>query len=126
MTLLLLGLLFIAVVVGGVLFAPTGRSGGLPDAVDRISPEDGELVLRQTRLVVDLAAGYRATIVVDGRTIPDDEVIFTEQTGLHIFEPGPGKVIEEWEPGFHVVEITWDTLGDLPDRGSLRWSFRVT
>lgn len=124
-TLLLLGLAFIVIVVAGVLFAPTGRSGGLPETVDRISPEDGELVLRQTRLIVDLATGYRATIVADGRVIPEDEVIFTPETGLHVFEPGPGKVIEEWEPGFHVIEITWDTLDDLPDRGSLRWTFRV-
>lgn len=124
-TLLLLGMAFIVVVIGAVLVAPSGTGGSLPDAVQRISPEDGELVLRQTRLVVHLRPGYAARLDVDGIAIPADQIAFTPETGLHVFQPGPGKVIEEWTPGFHVVMMEWDTSSRLPDRGSMAWTFRV-
>lgn len=124
-TLLLLGVAFIVVIVGAVLFAPSGSGGGLPDPVQRVSPADGELVLRQSRIVFLLQPGYRASFVIDDVPVPDDEVIFTEETGLHVFVPGPGRAIEEWSAGFHVVEATWERLSGLPDPGTMRWSFRV-
>lgn len=123
--LLLLGLAFIAVVVGAVLFTPEGSPSTLDEAIERIAPGDGDLVFVDTEVVVDMASGYRATLVIDDIPIPDDQVIFTEQTGLHIFDPGPGKAIEEWTPGFHVVAISWDRTEGLPDPGSTSWSFRV-
>lgn len=124
-TLLLLAVAFIAVVVAAVLIAPSGSGGMLPDAVQRVSPDDGELVLRQTRLIVHLQPGYAATIEIDGTMLPEDQVVFTPETGLHVFEPGPGKVIESWTPGFHIAVASWNTLTGLPDRGALTWTFRV-
>jgi hypothetical protein len=123
--LLLLGLALIVVVVGAVLFSPQGSPSSYPAAVEAISPEDGDLVFANTRVVLDLEGGYRAHFVIDDIEIPDDEVRWTEQTGLHIFEPGPGKTIETWTPGFHVVAVTWDRTTGLPDPGNIRWSFRV-
>lgn len=123
--LLLLGLAFIAVVVGAVLFAPQGVPTRLDDAVETIAPGDGDLVFGDTTVVVDMDAAYRAHFVIDDIAIPDDQVTWTEPTGLHIFEPGPGKAIEGWTPGFHTVVISWDRTTGLPDPGSTRWSFRV-
>lgn len=123
--LLLLGLALIAVVVGAVLFSPQGSPTNYPAAVESISPEDAALVFANTQVVLDLESGYRAHFVIDDIEIPDDEVRWIEQTGLHIFEPGPGKTIEAWTPGFHVVAITWDRTSGLPDPGNIRWSFRV-
>ena len=123
--LLLLGLALIAVVVGAVLFTPEGSPTEYPDAVEAISPADGDLVLANTKLVLDLDGGYRAHLVIDDIAIPDDEVRWIEQTGLHIYEPGSGKAIEAWTPGFHVVVATWDRTSGLPDPGDIRWSFRV-
>jgi hypothetical protein len=124
-TLLLLGVAFIAVVVGAVLFAPSGTGGGLPPPVQRVSPGDGELVLSQARIVLQLEPGYRASLVVDDVPVPDDQIVFTEETGLHVFTPGPGLAIEEWSPGFHVVVATWERMSGGPNPGSMRWSFRV-
>jgi hypothetical protein len=124
-TLLLLAVAFIVVVVAAVLFAPSGAGDGLPDEVQTVSPADGELVLRQARVVLHLQPGYRASLVIDDAAVPEDEVIFTVETGLHVFEPGPGKTIEEWAPGFHIVEATWERVSGLPDQGSMQWSFRV-
>ena len=124
-TLLLLAIAFIVVVVGAVLFAPSGSGNALPEPAQRVSPADGELVLSQTRLELLLEPGYRASFVIDGIAIPDEQVVYTAETGLHVFTPGPGLVIERWAPGFHVVEASWDRLSGLPDPGSMRWSFRV-
>jgi hypothetical protein len=124
--LLLLAVAFIVVVVAAVMFAPSGTGGALPSTVQRLAPEDGAIVLRQARVVLHLDPGYRATFVIDGVPIPDDQVIFTAETGLHVFTPGPGLEVEEWSPGFHVVDVSWDRLSGLPDPGSMRWSFRVT
>ena len=122
---LLLGVAFIAVVLGAVLLAPEGTPSELPEAVNRIEPGDGELVFGQPSVVLDLAPNYRATLVIDGTPIPDDQVVWTEATGLHVFEPGPGKAIESWEPGFHLVEASWDGPTGQPDPGNLTWTFRV-
>lgn len=121
----LLGIAFIAIVIGAVLFGPSGGSGSLPDPVDAIAPGDGDLVLRQTTVVLDLQPGYEARLRIDDTLIPDAEVRRIEGTGLHEFVPGPGKVIEEWAPGFHVVEAVWDRTSGLPDPGMLTWSFRA-
>ena len=123
--LLLLGLAFMAVVVGAVLFAPNGSGGGYPATLERVDPVDGSLVFGQPRIVVDLEPGFRAALIVDDTPIPDEQVIWTEATGLHVFEPGPGKAVESWDPGFHVVTAQWDRVSGLPDPGMFTWSFRV-
>jgi hypothetical protein len=125
MILLLLGLAFIVVVVGTVLFGPTGAGGGYAPPVERVEPAEGSLMFRQPKITLDLQAGYRAHLAIDGIVVPDDEVIWTEVTGLHVFAPGPGKAIETWTPGIHVVVADWDRVRGLPDPGSLTWSFRV-
>ncbi len=121
----LLGVVFVAVVVAAVLLTPGGTPTTLPPHVVEVSPADGALVLRRTKIVLRLDPAYRASFVVDGVPVPDDEVTYVPGTGLHVFAPGPGKVLETWTPGVHVVEARWDTTSGLPDPGSLRWSFRV-
>ncbi len=120
-----LGLAFGALVVGAVVLAPSGDVTDLPGALEGFSPDDGAIVQRQTSLEVDLRAGYDLNIVIDGLTIPREDIEFTEATGKYVFRPGPDKVITEWLPGFHIVEIEFDRAVGLPDPGSLRWSFRT-
>lgn len=123
--LLLLGIGFIAVVLGAVLLAPEGSPSPLPDAVNRIDPGDGELRFGQPSVVLDLEPGYRASLAIDGVAIPDDQVIWTQSTGLHVFDSGPGKAIESFRPGFHLVETSWNGPSGRPDPGNLTWTFRT-
>lgn len=123
--LLFLGVAFIGVVLGAIFLAPKGSPRTLPDAVDRIAPGDGELVFAQPEVLLDLAPGYRATLVIDGVDIADQQVIWTEATGLHVFQPGQGKAIETWAPGLHLVEASWGGAPGRPDPGNLSWTFRV-
>lgn len=121
----LLGLALAAIVIGAVVFMPSGRSPTLPAAVESYSPTDGATVQRQTRVVIDLEPGYAIDLVVDGLPIPASEISVIEATGVFTWEPGEGRSIEAWTPGLHVVAVTWDRATGLPDPGSLRWSFRV-
>lgn len=121
----LLGLVLAVIVIGAVVFMPSGRSPTLPDAVETYSPTDGATVQRQTGVIVDLEPGYELTLVVDDVPVPTDEISVVEATGVFTWEPGPDRAIEEWIPGLHVVAVTWDKATGLPDPGSLRWSFRV-
>jgi hypothetical protein len=125
MILLVLGVLFIVVVLGAVLFGPTGGNDSYPPPVERVEPADGSLMFGQPQILLDLQAGYRAHLTIDDIAIPDDQVTWTEATGLHVFVPGPGKAIATWTPGFHVIVADWDRVRGLPDPGSLSWSFRV-
>lgn len=121
----LLGVALAAVVVGAALLTPNGTAPDLPDGVDSYAPLDGATVLRQTGVVVDLSPGYAIALTIDATAIPDAEIATIPETGRFSWVPGQGKTFEEWSPGFHVVEVTWDRATGLPDPGSLRWRFRV-
>jgi hypothetical protein len=121
----ILGLLLGLLVVAAVVFAPSGDAPNLPDAVERISPADGAIVQRQTALEIDLQVGYSLLLEIDDVRIPPEDIDYTEQTGRYVFRPGEDKVLAEWTPGFHVIEISFDRIVGLPDPGSLRWSFRT-
>lgn len=125
MILLVLGLAFITVVVGAVLFAPSGSEPGHEPPLERVEPSNGSLVFGNPVIVVDLEPGYRAHLMIDDVPIPDTEVAWTPATGLHVFRPGPGKTLEHWTPGFHVVSARWDGASGVPDPGTYEWSFRV-
>lgn len=71
-------------------------SDSLPDSVDRLIPDSGTEVLRQSAVGIDVAAGYDAELVVNGTSIPVGSEGLTKDmgTGLIRFVPGPGRVIE--------------------------------
>jgi hypothetical protein len=120
----LLGLALAAVVIWVVAVAPKGRDVALPAAVERVSPADGDTVLRQIGLVIDMQPGYAIELYVDGTLIPSGEIRSTA-TGRFEWSPGPDATFPEWTPGVHAVHLTWDRATDLPDPGELSWTFRV-
>lgn len=121
----ILGLLLGTLVVAAVILAPSGDVTDLPDAVERFSPGDGDIVQRQTALEIDLRTGYSLELQIDGIAIPPGEIEHEVATAKYVYRPGDGKTITEWIPGFHIIEITFDRSFGLPDPGSLRWSFRT-
>ena len=121
----LLGIALAAVVVGAVIFAPSGELRDLPAQVDEISPVDGATVLRQTELLVDMQVDYAIELIIDGVTIPSDEIDFREATGEYRWRPGPTSTFDDWAPGLHQIVVRWDRIAGLPDPGELRWSFRI-
>lgn len=122
---LTLGLALAAVVVFAVLLTPDSPSPPVPEPVERVAPEGGSIVQRQTSLLVDMQAGYAIVLTVDGVVIPEGELGFTAATGIYRWAPGPGSVVTAWTPGFHAIEIDWRRISGFADPGSYRWSFRV-
>ena len=119
-----LGLVGVAAIALGLVFSTDGEAADLPESLESVSPQPGDLVPPQTTLEIDLEVGYAATILVDGWPISD--ATFVEATGVYRWTPSPSSpTIQQWTPGEHTVSITWDTYTGLPNPGSYQWSFRV-
>ncbi|NDF67351.1 MAG: hypothetical protein EB142_05590, partial [Actinobacteria bacterium] len=51
----------LVLIVFGFRATQTGRDeSGLPDVIERMSPQDGDRVLRQSQIIVDFIEGYEA------------------------------------------------------------------
>ena len=121
----LLGLALVGIIAGSLLFIPSGDPERLPDAVESYAPRNGDLVTNPIKVVIDLLADYEVRFVIDGITIPADQVDSIIATGRHQFTPGDGKVIERWTPGDHTVVASWVGGPSSIDTGTLVWTFRV-
>lgn len=97
----------------------------MPEVVQSYSPVDGTTVLRQIKVEIDLPVDYEITMVVDGVTIPSEEIRSTPQTGKFTWRPDETTTIPEWSVGFHTVWVRWDRSAGLPDPGEWIWTFRV-
>lgn len=122
---LLLGVSLALVAVFAVIWAPGGREFQLPPAVESISPGNGETVLRQIALRVDMQVGYSIMLFIDGVEIPVDQLEFTEATGRYSWAPGQSMTFDEWTLGTHSVGIKYERVAGRVDVGQLSWVFRV-
>jgi hypothetical protein len=119
-----LGLIAVAAVAFALAFGGGGEEIVIPEEIEALSPQPGDLVPPQASIEVDLPVGYVAKIYVDGWLVLD--AVFVEGTGVYRWAPSPSNpTITEWAPGEHTVRVEWDTLRGLPDPGQFEWSFRV-
>ncbi len=114
-----------ALVAAVVWLMPAGEESGLPEPLESVFPEPGDAVVRQTVVEVDLPVGYVIELWVDGDPVPPFEIGVTESTGRWVWQPGPGRSVEQWSAGGHTVRITWDRPLGRPDPGEFEWSFRI-
>jgi hypothetical protein len=121
-----LGLLVVAAIALGVAFGRSRQPEPLPFPLESITPGPNATALRQAYVEVDLEAGYRADLYVNGFLIPPSELTYVEATGVHRWQPGPESVIlQSWNPGDQLVRIVWDTVAGLPSPGEFTWTFRI-
>jgi hypothetical protein len=119
-----LGLVAIAAIALALALGGGGDELMLPDQIEDVSPQPGDLVPPQAGVVVDLPVGYVADIYVDGWLVED--AAFVEGTGVYRWAPSPSNpTITAWTPGEHTIRVEWDTFRGLPDPGEFEWSFRV-
>lgn len=136
----------LTLVIFGFNTGLTGRDAtGLPDAIESISPGDGERVLRQSQVIVDFVDGYMAKMFIDGVELPTtrlDEI----SAGIElkpgaqidlpptaIFDPGnytisylpqDGAPIEVFEQGEHVGRVLYWLVEEGEGRArSYTWTF---
>jgi hypothetical protein len=119
-----LGLVAVAAIAFGIVFATEGNEILLPEEIESVSPEPGHLVPPQASIEIDFDVGYRADIYVDGWLMSD--ATFVEATGVYRWAPSPSNpTINEWSSGEHTIRVVYDTVNGLPDPGDFSWSFRV-
>ena len=129
--------LTLLLVAGFGMFWLAGRNGGNGEvpplatdaAVEALIPSDGSPnVLRQAELGIDLADGWVASLAVNGRVIPDDQLRINAPLNQFFFAPGVGKEIEKLNAGTVVVVATiWKPV-DGETRADARqvvWRFRT-
>jgi hypothetical protein len=102
------------------------------DAVEFLHPPPGTpLEVRQAQVGIDLAPGWTGvlSIEVPGRPplqIPEEELNRVEPLNQFFFQPGPGRVFEEFPPGrlCAIAEI-WRSVEGRGDSRQVRWCFRL-
>ena len=139
----------LVLIVVGLMSAQTGREAlNLPDAIDNMSPGDGDRVLRQSNIFIDFITGYTGELTIDGITLETsrlDELtnsgkqpIPGEQVELPpnaIFDPGnytlsflptAGAAIEKFTQGQHQATVRyWKETGDKNESRTYSWKFYV-
>jgi len=111
-----------------------GLSGKVPplatdSAVEELIPGDGSPnVLRQSEIGIDLTDGWVASLAVNGRDIPDDQLRVNGPLNQFFFTPGPGKEIERLNAGTVIVVASiWKPVdGETrEDARQVIWRFRT-
>lgn len=120
-----LALILLAVIGMSILFIPSGDPETLPDAVERYSPHDGDIAIDPVKVVIVVKPNYDVSLIIDGTSIPPSDMDSIPAIGRYQFEPGPGKVIEQWTGGEHTVVATWIGGAAGTDSGTLVWTFRL-
>jgi len=129
--LLLAGLVVgaLAALFAGVRATDTGEDDPVsPDIVERLVPSEGDEVIRQAELGVDLAPGYEGALTVNGVAIPTDELRLVPEQNQVFFTPGEGKAVEELHAGPNCAgAVVWKSSqgrGTADDR-SFQWCFEA-
>ncbi len=122
------------------------ESVGLPKAVELISPQPDDRVLRQTPVSADLITGYTGKLIIDETDLPVVEVTplvnaqpgaseanevlatrFDKGSNTLTFQPAKGALIAQFAPGRHRVELVYWRIDLGPDTArTFSWDFDVT
>jgi hypothetical protein len=137
----------IVLFVMGLNTGLTGRDAtNLPDAIENISPGQGERVLRQSQIIVDFIDGYEATMFIDGIELPTtrlDELVTSgtvpapgaqiDLPPTAIYDPGnftisylpqDGAPIEELQQGEHTGKVKYWLISQGENKARVyTWKF---
>jgi hypothetical protein len=122
--------LIAAVAVAGFIFAFSApeeeEAGPLPPAVERVSPEGGNLDLRQITIAADLAPGFTGYLLLDGVEVPRDDLQIVPALNSITLVPLVGSDFEDLQPGPHCATVVYHRIGQ-PETSSdqFRWCFRL-
>jgi hypothetical protein len=118
-----------AAVVGMVVAfsAPTADPvGPKPPQVEAVFPQGGDLDLRQSTIVADLAPGYTGYLALDGVEVPDDDLQRVDALNTVTLKPLEGSDYEQLAPGRHCATVFYWRVGQTRDEASsFRWCFNL-
>ena len=138
----------------GLVLIGVGFSRGLsgdetrtfPSTIERMTPADGDRVLRQAQIIVDFVDGYESALSIDGIDLPVtrlDELtssgaqpapgaqvelpataVFDPGNNVISFQPQAGAVIESFTQGEHVAIVRYWKILDGPAKSrTYQWRF---
>jgi hypothetical protein len=135
----------LALIVYGFASAQTGdQAVEITDpAIERVLPLPGALVLRQSQIGADLAAGYRGVLIIDGQEIPTQDAqapgvanndvavnydaVFDLAQNTVLFLPRQGATIEQFAPGDHQATVVYWKIDETRDQAkTFSWTFKVS
>ena len=139
-----LGLVLIGLGLRGGITGDEARL--MPAAIERMSPADGDRVLRQAQIIIDFADGYEATLSIDGIDLPVtrlDELatlggqpapgaqvelpataVFDPGNNVLSFQPQPGALIASFAQGEHTAIVRYWKILDGPSKArTYQWRF---
>lgn len=143
-----LGLL-LGVSILAIAFLVANTDDSLPPeianpAIDSLTPLPGAEVLRQSQVGVDLIAGYEAELVINGVSIPPDQVnvlrdpnsssntgtnpapgTFDQTINRFLYQPLEGRVVPELKGDENCVVATFWPISDPTSIQSVEWCFTV-
>jgi hypothetical protein len=127
--------LMVVIVLQGV----TGNNGvgsTRPASVDRLIPQSGTQVLRQSQVGVDLASGYDAYLIINGVEIrnratqdhPDGlNKVLTPDGYTITYTPGPGRRVKSLEPDLNrITAMVWRQADGPSNAVPTFWTFTAT
>ena len=104
----------------------------LPGAIVTVDPQQGENILPQASIVIDLRANYTGQLYIDRKLIPQDQLVIDPNLVELIFQPKTGHDITQFSPGSHTATIeSWPSTKTIEDAraghvvSSYTWSFKV-
>ena len=94
--------------------------------IERLIPSPGAKILQQDLIGIDLAPGYEGELTLNGIPLPLDQVTWVPELNQITFRAGPGKAIEQLEPGQNCMVATYWQSAYGPSESSLHsWCFTV-
>ena len=104
-----------------------------PAAILELSPQEGEDIIPEAPIVVDLRDNYTGQLTIDGHLIPQDQVSITHPNLFELsFQPTQAHDIHSFAPGSHVATIeywpqreSYETAKAGHRLGTYTWNFKV-
>ena len=104
-----------------------------PSAVLQLSPQEGEDILPQASIVVDLRPENTAQLSIDGKLVPQDQVTVGTPNVFELsFQPKATHDIHQFSPGSHYATIeywprskTYEQAKAARLLSSYTWKFKV-
>lgn len=111
--------------VGAAVTGEDNASEALPESVERLLPDSGDEVPRQTQIGVDLAVGYDAWLIINGTEIRDEEAGLVKDmgTGIITYQPGAGAVEELPAERSCVIAMVWKQADGPKFAEPVSWCF---
>lgn len=126
--LLLIGLA-VYLLIAAFADSETAVSSPLPKGLESVSPEKGsQTVPKQSTITVDMAFDQEGVLIINGREIPQDQVVFEPSTATLRFTPGQDKDLEVLPGGVvNISTIFWPRIGTREADGQqYSWTISVT